>query len=66
MVETLLQSNWDWLKLIREHITTSLDIRISDFEFTPFTERGNGAKVYQLFGDELDDILKNLTEKLVS
>ena len=55
-----------WLKLIREHITTSLDIRISDFEFTPFTERGNGAKVYQLFGDELDDILKNLTEKLVS
>ena len=56
----------DWLKLIREHITTSLDIRISDFEFTPFTERGNGAKVYQLFGDELDDILKNLTEKLVS
>ena len=56
----------EWLKLIREHITTSLDIRISDFEFTPFTERGNGAKVYQLFGDELDDILKNLTEKLVS
>ena len=56
----------DWLKLIREHITTSLDIRMSDFEFTPFTERGNGAKVYQLFGDELDDILKNLTEKLVS
>ena len=56
----------DWLKLIREHITTSLDIQMSDFEFTPFTERGNGAKVYQLFGDELDDILKNLTEKLVS
>ena len=56
----------DWLKLIREHITTSLDIRISDFEFTPFTERGNGAKVYQLFGDDLDNILKDLTEKLVS
>ncbi len=56
----------EWLKLIREHITTSLDIRIDDFEYTPFAELGNGAKVYQLFGDELDDILKNLTEKLVS
>ena len=56
----------DWLKMIREHITTSLDIRISDFEFTPFTERGNGVRVYQLFGDDLNDILKDLTEKLVS
>ena len=55
-----------WLKLIREHITTSLDIRMDDFEFTPFAELGNGAKVYQLFGDDLDNVLKDLTEKLVS
>ena len=56
----------NWLKLIRDHITTSLDIRMDDFEYTPFAELGNGAKVYQLFGDALDDILKELTEKLVS
>ena len=56
----------DWLKLIREHITTSLDIQMSDFEFTPFAELGNGVKIYQLFGDNLDSILKDLTEKLVS
>ena len=56
----------EWLKLIREHITTSLDIRMDDFEYTPFAELGNGAKVYQLFGDNLDNILKDLTEKLVS
>ena len=55
-----------WLKLIREHITTSLDIRMDDFEYTPFAELGNGAKVYQLFGDDLSDTLKDLTEKLVS
>ena len=56
----------EWLKLIREHITTSLDIQMSDFEYTPFAELGNGAKIYQLFGDNLDNILKDLTEKLVS
>ena len=56
----------EWLEMIRDHIATSLDIRMDDFEYTPFAELGNGAKVYQLFGDELDDILKNLTEKLVS
>ena len=55
-----------WLKLIRDHIATSLDIRMDDFEYTPFAELGNGARIYQLFGDDLNDILKDLTEKLVS
>ena len=55
-----------WLEMIRDHIAISLDIRIEDFEYTPFAELGNGAKVYQLFGDDLDNILKSLTKKLVS
>ena len=55
-----------WLEMIRDHIATSLDIRMEDFEYAPFAELGNGAKVYQLFGDGLDAILKDLTEKLVS
>ena len=56
----------EWLEMIRDHIATSLDIRMSDFEYTPFAELGNGARAYELFGDNLDDILKDLTEKLVS
>ena len=52
--------------MIRDHIATSLDIRMSDFEYTPFAEHGNGAKVYELFGDDLDNILTDLTEKLIS
>jgi type I site-specific restriction endonuclease len=56
----------EWLKLIRDHIATSLDIRMEDFEYAPFAELGNGAKVYQLFGDDLDDILRDLTEKLIT
>lgn len=55
-----------WLEMIRDHIATSLDIRMSDFELAPFADIGNGAKVYQLFGDELDNILTDLTQKLVS
>ena len=60
------QEQREWLELMRNHIVTSLDIRMSDFEYAPFAELGNGAKVYQLFGDDLDNILKDLTEKLVS
>ena len=55
-----------WLELIRDHIAISLDIRMEDFEYAPFAELGNGARVYVLFGDALDDILTDLTEKLVS
>ncbi|MDE0012215.1 MAG: DEAD/DEAH box helicase family protein [Candidatus Poribacteria bacterium] len=56
----------EWLEMIRDHIATSLDIQMEDFEYAPFAERGNGAKVYELFGDDLDEMLKDLTEKLVS
>lgn len=55
-----------WLEMIRDHIATSLDIRMDDFEYAPFAEHGNGARVYQLFGNDLDNLLKDLTEKLVS
>ena len=55
-----------WLEMVRDHIATSLDIRMEDFGFAPFAERGNGARVHELFGDNLDEILKDLTKKLVS
>ena len=55
-----------WLEHIRDHIVTSLDMRMEDFELTPFDAMGNGAKAYHLFGEDLEDILKELTEELVS
>ncbi len=56
----------NWLKWIQEYIATSLDFRITDFGDTPFAQRGGVAKAYQLFGDDLDDMLNDLTQKLVS
>lgn len=56
----------EWLEMIRDHIATSLDIRISDFEYTPFAQQGGVSRVFHLFGDELDDMLADLTENLVS
>ena len=64
--QTFTEEQLLWLEMIRDHIATSLDIRMEDFEYAPFAELGNGAKVYELFGDRLDTVLKELTEKLVS
>ena len=64
--QTFTEEQLLWLEMIRDHIATSLDIRMEDFEYAPFAELGNGAKVYELFGDGLDNVLKELTEKLIS
>lgn len=56
----------NWLKWIQEYIATSLDFRITDFEYTPFAQRGGVARAYQLFGDDLEDMLTDLTAQLIS
>jgi Type I site-specific restriction-modification system, R (restriction) subunit and related helicases len=36
----------EWLKMIKDHIATSLIIQTDDFEYAPFHERGGVMKVY--------------------
>jgi type I restriction enzyme R subunit len=55
-----------WLKLIKDHIATSLSIEMDDFEYAPFYEKGGAVKVYQLFGQQLNGILDELNERLAA
>lgn len=56
----------EWLKMIKDHIATSLAIEIEDFEYAPFHEKGGAIKVYNLFGDDLNEILNEMNEVLVA
>jgi type I restriction enzyme R subunit len=56
----------EWLKLIKDHIATSLSIGMDDFEYAPFYEKGGAVKVYQLFGQQLNGILEELNERLAA
>ena len=56
----------NWLDWIQEYIATTLEFQIDDFEYTPFAQRGGITRADQLFGDALEDMLTDLTEKLVS
>lgn len=56
----------DWLVMIKNHIATTLEIKIDDFDLTPFNQKGGRIRVYQLFGKELEIILNNLVEALVA
>jgi type I restriction enzyme R subunit len=46
--------------MIKEHIATSLSINNEALELSPFNQKGGAIKAYQLFGQQLNDILEDL------
>jgi type I restriction enzyme R subunit len=55
-----------WLTLIRDRIVVDLEVRLEDFDETPFAERGGLGKVWSLFGDDLEEIVDELNRELVA
>jgi type I restriction enzyme R subunit len=55
-----------WLELIRDHVATSLGIRLDDFDYAPFAEQGGLGKATQVFGSELRPLLDELNEVLAA
>lgn len=54
----------EWLRMIKEHIPTSLRIGEVDFDYAPFHERGGIMRAYSLIGQELEGILEELNHAL--
>jgi type I restriction enzyme R subunit len=54
-----------WLEAIRDHIGTSLTIEAEDFDYEPFVQRGGLGKAFQVFGTDLQPLLRELNEVLV-
>ncbi len=56
----------DWLRMIKDHIIASVNIEKEDFDNTPFAEHGGLQKVWNLFGNELDNIIEEMNVELVA
>jgi len=56
----------EWLTMIKDHIATSLSISIEDFDNVPFNQKGGAIKAFQIFGNELNPLLDQLNEALIS
>lgn len=56
----------DWLRMIKDHIASSVHIESDDFEYNPFAERGGLAKAHQIFDGKLDEIINELNETLAA
>lgn len=59
------EQQW-WLEQIAEHIAASLGIAVEDFDYAPFSQQGGLAKVHQLFGAELAEVMEELNRELVA
>lgn len=56
----------EWLRMIKEHIATSLHVEIDDLDYTPFDAQGGRGKMWQLFGEEMETIIDELNEALAA
>ena len=56
----------EWLHMIRDHITTSIHIEHDDLDMAPFNAKGGLGKMYQLFGESMDDVIDELNEGLAA
>ena len=55
-----------WLERIRDTIASSLGVSREDLIGPPFSERGGLGKAVELFGDQLDPLLDELSEVLAT
>lgn len=55
-----------WLVAMKDHIAASFGIEKDDFDDVPFNQRGGLGRVYELFGERLEPLLRELNEVLVA
>lgn len=56
----------EWLRMIKDHIISSVRIEKDDFELSPFVDEGGLGKFYQLFGGITEKIITEINKELAS
>ena len=56
----------DWLQMLKEQIATSVHVDTDDLDYTPFDAKGGKGKMWQLFGNEMENIINELNEALAA
>ena len=56
----------EWLRLIKDHIASSLSVQPSDLELNPFDRKGGLGRFYEVFGERYEEILMEMNVELVA
>ena len=60
------EEQMEWLRLIKDHIISSLSILDEDLDYTPFDHKGGLLGFYEVFGDNYKNILNEMNIALVA
>lgn len=60
------EEQMNWLRMMKEHIATSFNIEKDDLEYNPFDAKGGMMKMWNLFGEGMEDIIDELNKELVA
>jgi type I restriction enzyme R subunit len=60
------EEQMDWLRLVKDHIASSLSIEPDDLELNPFDHKGGLGRFYEVFGADYEKILHEMNIELVA
>lgn len=60
------EEQMNWLRMIKDHIATSVHFGKEDLDYAPFDAKGGVGRMYKLFGENMDIIIEELNEELVA
>jgi type I restriction enzyme R subunit len=64
--EKFNEPQMEWLRMIRDHITSSFHLARDDLDMAPFDAKGGLGKMHQLFGDQMDKVIGEMNEALAA
>ena len=64
--EKFSEDQMAWLRMIRDHVISSFHIERDDLEMAPFDGQGGIGRMYQLFGERMDDVIGELNRGLAA
>jgi len=60
------EEQMQWLRMIKDYVTNSFHIDRDDFDLSPFVSNGGLTKMWNLFGEQTDEIINELNEALAA
>ena len=60
------EEQMDWLRMVKDHIASSLSIEPNDLELNPFDRKGGLGRFYEVFGEAYEKILDEMNIELVA
>ncbi len=63
---TFTEEQMQWLRMMKDYVASSFSIEKDDFDLSPFNAEGGLSKMWVLFGEETDAIIKELNEVLAA